>query len=73
VRFLSIMAASEQPMKIVLKEIEKSPVFGALKAKILAEAQLTGFVLKAHQIVLYKVGKYTARGWRLLKDNLKDY
>jgi ABC-type enterobactin transport system permease subunit len=73
VQFLSIMAEKEHTMNIVLTGIEKSPVFGALKAKILAEAQLTGFVPKAHQIALYKLGKYTAKGWRLLKDSLKDY
>jgi hypothetical protein len=49
------MAATEQPMIIVLKRIKKSPVFGALQAKILSEAQLTGIVVKARQIALYKV------------------
>jgi hypothetical protein len=73
VHFLSIMAEKEQTMNIVLTGIEKSPVLRALKAKILAEAQLTGFVPKAHQIALYKLGKYTAQGWRLLKDSLNDY
>jgi ABC-type enterobactin transport system permease subunit len=73
VQFLSLMAEQKHTMKIVLTGIEKSPVFGALKAKIQAEAQLTGFVPKAHQIALYKLGKYTAKGWRLLKESLKDY
>jgi hypothetical protein len=60
------MAEKEHTMSIVLTGIEKSPVFGALKAKILAEAQLTGFVRKAHQIALHKLGKYTAKGWRAM-------
>jgi hypothetical protein len=73
VHFLSIMAEKEHTMSIALTGIEESPVFGALKAQILAEAQLTGFVPKSHQKALYKLGKYTAKGWRLLKESLKDY
>jgi hypothetical protein len=73
VQFLSIMAEKEHTTVIALTGIDKSPVFGALKAKILAEAQLTAFVPKVHQIALYKLGKYTAKDWRLLKDSLNDY
>jgi hypothetical protein len=38
VQFLSLMAEQKHTMNIVLTGIEKSPVFGALKAKIQAEA-----------------------------------
>jgi hypothetical protein len=70
-QFMSLMADDEKTSKIAQEGIRKSPVFDVMKLKILQEANLQiRMVPKAHQISLFKLGRYTDRGWNLLRDSL---
>jgi hypothetical protein len=70
-QFMSMMAEDEKTFKIAQEGIRQSPVFDALKLNILRQADLQlNLVPNAHQISLFKLGRYTDKGWNLLRDSL---
>jgi hypothetical protein len=71
---MNVMAENPKTFKLAEEGVRNSPIYDVLKKRILKESDSENkYVSKAHQVSLFRLGHYSERGWKLLRDSLKEH
>jgi hypothetical protein len=73
-QFMNVMAEDPKTFKLAEEGVRNSPIYDVLEKRILKGADLENkYVSKAHQVSLFRLGHYSERRWKLLRDSLKEH